>query len=64
MNNLMRSYPGFDFQADKISAFLFCMDIFLLLLKKNSSVIQFVADDVEQFRDWLIENDIREVILK
>ncbi len=60
MNKSTNQYPGFNHIAGNISAFLLCIDIFIILLK-DDSIIQFVADNKEQFRHWLLENNVREV---
>lgn len=54
------SYPKFDHEAKELSAFSFSIDTFIISLK-NGQIVHFIADDVQQFKAWLIKNGVRDI---
>lgn len=55
-----QSFPGFDQPASNLSAFLFCLDTFIISLR-GGSIVKFSTNNVLEFKRWLIENKVREV---
>lgn len=53
-------FKGFPYSAGELSAYIFCIDTFIISLK-NEEVIRHVADDPEAFIAWLREHNIRDV---
>ncbi len=54
------SYPKFDHEADELSAFSFSIDTFIISLK-NGQIVHFVAEDVQDFKAWLIKHGVRDI---
>ncbi len=55
-----QSFPGFDQPASNLSAFLFCLDTFIISLR-GGSIVKFSTNNVSEFKQWLIEHKVREV---
>jgi hypothetical protein len=54
-------YPGFEYPATLISAFLQSSDGLFLLALKNRVVIRYYAEDTRRFQHWLEDHHIRRV---
>lgn len=53
------TYEGLHHNANELSAFLFTVDTFILLLK-DGSIVQFKPDNAESFSNWLVSNKVRD----
>jgi hypothetical protein len=54
------SYPKFAYTANELSAFTFSFDTFTILLKEGG-VINYKPENVNKFRQWLIDNNVRDI---
>lgn len=55
-------HPDFQYPCTHITAFLFSIDTFILLLK-NDIIIRVTPENRNDFRRWLEKHHIREVVL-
>lgn len=53
-------YKDFPHSAEELSAYMFCIDTFVLSLK-SEEVVRYVADDPPAFIAWLQQHGIRDV---
>ncbi|MDN3692299.1 hypothetical protein QWZ06_08490 [Chryseobacterium tructae] len=60
MDNEHILYPDFDHPASQLSAFSFCIDIFIISLK-NGEIVRFKPDDIAHFKKWLSRFKIRDI---
>ncbi len=54
------NYQGFDYAASELSAYAFCLGIFIISLK-NGRIIRFEPADDKDFKKWLGTNNIRDI---
>ena len=54
------TYPGFDYSAAELSAYIYSIGLFIIALKPNG-VIQYEPHNPELFRDWLRFHGIRDI---
>jgi hypothetical protein len=54
-------FPGFDYAASQLSAYIFSLDSFILALKDTEEVTRFTAADADLFRSWLTHHSIRDI---
>jgi hypothetical protein len=59
-NNIKPSYLNFVYTANELSAFTFSFDTFTILLKEDG-VINYKPENPEKFRQWLIDNKVRDI---
>ena len=59
-NNSTLFYPQFAYTANELSAFIFSVDTFTILLKEGG-IVNYTPDNAETFRQWLQENNIRDI---
>lgn len=55
-----QTFPGFDYEAADLSAYAFCIDIFIISLT-NGTVIRYPTPYAEAFRAWLDGNGVRDI---
>jgi len=60
MNTTNTDFEDFPYDASQLSAFGQCMDTFIITLK-NTRMIHYKTAHVEQFRNWLAANNIRDI---
>lgn len=60
MDNEHIFYPDFDHPASQLSAFTFCIDLFILSLK-NGEIVRFEPEDILHFGEWLKKNGVRDI---
>jgi hypothetical protein len=53
-------YPDFDHPTSQLSAFDFCIDMFIISLK-DGKIVHFTPDNFKAFRDWLTANGVRDI---
>ena len=53
-------YPGFDYEASQLSAFLLSLDVFIIALK-DCGVANFAPKDIEDFQKWLLTHRVRNI---
>ena len=54
------TFPGFEYQAKEVSAYLYSSGFFTISLK-NKRIIHFTPFNYEQFRAWLDGHKVRDV---
>jgi hypothetical protein len=54
------NYPGFNYKATDLSAYLFSIDTFIISLK-NGRIVHFVVEDDNDFKIWLTQHGIRDI---
>lgn len=54
------TYPGFNYAAEALSAFILSIDIFFIALKEEM-VVQYSPPDTKTFEHWLSTNNIRNI---
>lgn len=57
MNN---HFEGLEYAAEELSAYIFCIDTFVISLK-NGEIIRYVAEDPDVFIGWLKQHNIRDI---
>lgn len=60
MNTFTTRFAGFGHEAAELSAYAFSIDTFILSLK-DRSIIRFVTDRPDDFKQWLDHHGIRNV---
>jgi len=62
MNNTLAGipFPGFDYTAEEITRFKETIEFFSLMLK-DGQVIHYTPLDIDDFRNWLLQNAIPDV---
>ena len=55
-----QTFPGFEYSAEDLSAYLLCMDVFIISLM-STQIIHFTTPDVAAFREWLDRNGVRDI---
>jgi len=58
MNN---HFEGFPHPARVLSAYIYSIDTFIISLKGSTQLVRFVAPQPEDFEQWLIAHNIRNV---
>ncbi len=53
-------YPAFAYKASELSAYSFIIDTFIISLK-SGDIVHFVADDADDFKQWLYKQRIRDI---
>lgn len=53
-------YPGFVYPADELLKFIAAGRIFTIQLT-NREIIHHEADDPQQFKQWLLNNNIKDI---
>lgn len=53
-------YPGFEYQASELSAFILSIDTFIISLK-NGRITHFCPGETEEFKKWLNANSVRDI---
>lgn len=53
-------FPGFDYEASQLSAFLLSLDVFIIALKDGGTT-NFIPKDIEDFRKWLLNHNVRDI---
>lgn len=54
------NYPGFNYEASELSAFLLSLDVFIIALK-DGGTINFIPENIEDFRKWLLNLSVRDI---
>lgn len=57
---MTNTFPGFPYQAEDLSAYALCLDIFVISLHSRE-VIRFSTPDTEAFHNWLRFHKVRDV---
>lgn len=60
METIKSTYPALNFTASELSAFAFTTNLFTISLK-NGQIINFTPDDTDDFYNWLIAHNVRDV---
>jgi hypothetical protein len=55
-----QTFPGFEHAAEELSAYAFCIDVFIISLK-NKQVIRHRTPDAAAFRAWLDALGVRDI---
>lgn len=58
MNN---HFEGFPHAAEELSAYIYSIDTFVLSLKDSEELVRFIAPQPQEFEQWLIQHNIRNV---
>jgi|GEM_PF-4862519 len=61
--SIIPPFPGFDIPVEQISAFAIVgsMGLFIISLRKTDVIRRYKPKDVKAFRQWLLDNRIREI---
>lgn len=54
------TYPGFDYNAEELSAYTFSIGIFIISLRVGKTV-NFEPEDAAGFEQWLQQNKVRDI---
>ncbi len=54
------NYPGFNYHATQLSAYVLSIDTFIIALK-DGGVTNFTPQDVPDFTKWLTKHKIRDI---
>mgnify|MGYP007089894528 CR=1 FL=1 len=60
MDNEHIFYPEFDYPASHLSAFTFCIDVFIISLK-NGEIVRFKPHEIAPFKEWLVRFKVRDI---
>lgn len=60
MNTFTQQFEGFGYEASELSAYIFCIDTFVISLK-NEEIVRFETREPEVFKEWLDAHGVRNV---
>lgn len=54
-------YPNLKYPVEELSAYSIAIGIFVISLKSDDDIIRFEPSDVEHFKKWLKQNNVRNI---
>lgn len=54
------TFPGLAYPADQLSAYIFCLDVFIISLI-SQEIIRFTTPESDLFKDWLRFHCVRDI---